>query len=388
MADQSVTCPTCGKKIPLTKALRADIEDALKRQFEHDLTEQERRLRESFERTLESDRERVLKEALTQAERKLANDLAAMRHEITEQARELEEARRQELALRKRERDLERQRQDLEVALARQLDAERQKIIEETQTRVTEAHRLKDAEKERQLLDMRRQIDELRRKAEQGSQQLQGEAGEMELESTLRDLCRSDEIHPISQGVRGADLHHLVLDARGVRAGAILWECKNTRHWSDTWIPKLKADQRTIRADLAVLVTACLPKGVSRFAYIDGVLVTDFASVAGVAAIGTSPAPLGSAGPPCRGPQGGTTRAAPSLSDRHRLPPPRRGRRRSLRVHAAGPRPGAPRRRTPVGPPCPTARRRDDECGRDVRGPAGTRPCPAANREARVAGRG
>lgn len=285
MADQSVTCPTCGKKIPLTKALRADIEDALKRQFEHDLTEQERRLRESFERTLESDRERVLKEALTQAERKLANDLAAMSHEITEQARELEEARRHELALRKRERDLERQRQDLEVALARQLDAERQKIIEETQTRVTEAHRLKDAEKERQLLDMRRQIDELRRKAEQGSQQLQGEAGEMELESTLRDLCRSDEIHPISQGVRGADLHHLVLDARGVRAGAILWECKNTRHWSDTWIPKLKADQRTIRADLAVLVTACLPKSVSRFGYIDGVLVTDFASVAGVAAI-------------------------------------------------------------------------------------------------------
>jgi hypothetical protein len=285
MADQSVTCPTCGKKVPLTKALRADIEDALKRQFEHDLTEQERRLRESFERALESDRERVQKEALTQAERKLANDLAAMSHEIEAQARELEEARRQELALRKRERDLDRQRQDLEVALARQLDAERQKIVEETQTRVTEAHRLKDAEKERQLLEMRRQIDELRRKAEQGSQQLQGEAGEMELESTLRELCRFDEIHPISQGVRGADLHHVVLDARGVRAGAILWECKNTRHWSDTWIPKLKNDQRTIRADLAVLVSACLPKGVSRLAYIDGVLVTDFASVAGVAAI-------------------------------------------------------------------------------------------------------
>jgi Uncharacterized protein conserved in bacteria (DUF2130) len=75
------------------------------------------------------------------------------------------------------------------------------------------------------------------------------------------------------------------VDGRGIRAGAILWECKNTRHWSDTWIPKLKADQRAIRADVAVLVTACLPKGVSRLAYVDGVLVTDFSCAAGVAAI-------------------------------------------------------------------------------------------------------
>ena len=285
MADQSVTCPACGKKIPLTRALRADIEEALKRQFDHDLAERERQLRASFEHARDTDRERAEEEARTQIERKMATDLAAMQAQIAEQARELQEARTEELALRKRERDLDRQRQDLELALARRLDEERQKIVDDTAVRLAEAHRLKDAEKERQLADMRRQIDDLRRKAEQGSQQLQGEAGEMELESALRELCRSDDFQPISQGVRGADLHHVVVDGRGIRAGAILWECKNTRHWSDTWISKLKADQRAIRADVAVLVTACLPKGVSRLAYVDGVLVTDFSCAAGVAAI-------------------------------------------------------------------------------------------------------
>src|SRR5207253_1893153 len=79
--------------------------------------------------------------------------------------------------------------------------------------------------------------------------------------------------------------HHVVVDARGAKAGAILWECKNTRHWSNDWIAKLKQDQRALHADLAVLVTACLPKGCTRFAIIDGVLVSDFACAASLAAV-------------------------------------------------------------------------------------------------------
>ena len=248
MHDQSIPCPRCGHEIALTQAIRADIEASLKRRFEAEIASRERALRDEFERALD-------------------------------------EARKQELSLRKRERELERKQQDLELTVIRQLDEERRRIVEETQTRAAEEHRLRDAEKERQLADMRRQIDELRRRAEQGSQQLQGEAGEGALEATLREACRADDIQPVSQGIRGADLHHIVFDGRGVRVGAILWECKNTRHWSDAWIPKLKTDQRAIHADIAILVTACLPKGVSRFAYVDGVLVTDFTSVPGIAAI-------------------------------------------------------------------------------------------------------
>jgi hypothetical protein len=64
-----------------------------------------------------------------------------------------------------------------------------------------------------------------------------------------------------------------------------LWECKNTKHFSEGWIAKLKDDQRAYRADVAVLVTAALPKGCSRFTIVDGVLVTDFACAGALAAV-------------------------------------------------------------------------------------------------------
>ena len=94
-----------------------------------------------------------------------------------------------------------------------------------------------------------------------------------------------DDISGIGQGVRGADVHQVVVDARGVKRGAILWECKNARNWSDGWIAKLKADQRSLHADVAVLVTAALPKDCRRFTMIDGVLVTDFACAGALAAV-------------------------------------------------------------------------------------------------------
>jgi len=281
MADQSIACPSCGKKIPLSRALRAEIETSLKAEF----SERERELRGEFARALEADRERAEKDGVKKAEQKLANDLQALREQVREQAGELEDARRVELALRKREQALERKQADLEVTIARTMADERAKIVTETEERAAEAHRLKDAEKERQFADMRRQIEDLKRKADQGSQQLQGEAGEDEIEAILRQAFPMDEIGGIGQGVRGADVHQVVVDARGARRGSILWECKNARNWSDGWIAKLKADQRSLRADVAVLVTAALPKDCRRFTIVDGILVTDFACAGALAAV-------------------------------------------------------------------------------------------------------
>jgi hypothetical protein len=281
MADQSISCPSCNRKIPLTRALRAEIESSLKEQFE----DRERQLKESFDRQREEEAQRVWKEAAAIAERQLGDELSALREQVADPKTRLDEARGLELSLRKRERELARRQEDLELSVARQLDAERGRIISDVQERITEEHRLKDAEKERQLGDMRRQIEDLKRKADQGSQQLQGEANEGELETLLRSTFPTDEIVSIGQGVRGADVHQIVIDARGRRCGSILWECKNARNWSDGWIAKLKQDQRGLRADLAVLVSSSLPKGCARFALSDGVVVTDFACAAALAAV-------------------------------------------------------------------------------------------------------
>ena len=270
MAEPSITCSSCGKKIPLTRALRAEIEASV---------------RDEYDGRLADEVERARNQAGKDAERKSAHELAALKEELDTQAKDLERARQTELALRRRERDLERKQQELDLTIARQLDDERNRIVVETETRLVEQQRLKDAEKERQLADMRRQIEDLKRKADQGSQQLQGEAGEDELESILRATFPWDDIAPVPQGIRGADLHQAVVDARGRRCGAILWECKNARNWSEGWLAKLKEDQRTLRADVAVLVTASLPKGCTHFSVIAGVVVTSFACAAAVASL-------------------------------------------------------------------------------------------------------
>jgi hypothetical protein len=261
--------------------LRDQIELSVKQKFD----DRERELKRAFERQRDEEVQRVWKEAAAIAERQLADELSALREQNAEQQTRIAEAREIELVLRKRERDLDRRQQDLEVTVARQMDEERHRIIAATQARLADAQRLKDVEKERQLTDMRRQIEDLKRKADQGSQQLQGEAGEEELDSLLRSAFPTDEITGIGQGLRGADIHQVVVDARGRRCGGILWECKNARNWSDSWLAKLKQDQRALHADVAVLVSATLPKGCSRFTLTDGVLITDFACATALAAV-------------------------------------------------------------------------------------------------------
>jgi hypothetical protein len=277
MAEQSIACPSCGKKIPLTRALRAEVEQSVKQEFDEALHARERELRAAFEQRLEADLQRAQKEAAKKAEKKMAHEMAVLRAEMKDQARELEEARRNELIMRKRERELDRKHEVLELEVARQVADGRARLVSETEDRLAEEHRLKDAEKERQLADMRHQIEHLKRKAEQGSQQLQGEVGEEQLEALLRSRFPSDDVRAIGPGVRGADLHQTAIDSRGRKGGSILWECKNTRNWNDAWLPKLKQDQRALHADVAVLVSAVLPKGCTRFTLIEGVLVTDFA---------------------------------------------------------------------------------------------------------------
>jgi len=281
--DQTIACPKCGETIRLTQALRAEIESSLKRDFERALNARERDLQKAYDEQVEEIRRSAEKGAMRAAERKLGSEVADLRDQLKEQAEALDAARRLERDLRKRERELEHQKSNLELTVARTVDAERARVAAEVQHRVSEEHRLKDAEKDRQLTDLRRQIDDLRRSADAGSQQLQGEAGEGELESILRERFPTDDINAVAPGVRGADIHHIVVDPRGARCGSLLWECKNTKHWSDTWIPKLKDDQRARRADVAVLVTSALPRGCSRFTMVDGVIVTEFACAGAVA---------------------------------------------------------------------------------------------------------
>ena len=153
-----------------------------------------------------------------------------------------------EVALRKEKSVLEEQRKEMALEIQRRVDAERQRIEETT----ADAFRLREAEWRKKIDDAQRANEDLKRKLEQGSQQLQGEVLELELEALLGTAFPFDGIEPVRKGARGADVIQTVRLRSGVNCGRIIWETKRAENWSNAWIGKLKDDQQTAGGELAV----------------------------------------------------------------------------------------------------------------------------------------
>ena len=187
----------------------------------------------------------------------------------------LAEAQKQQAALMRKERELDDARREMELTIEKQVQASLGAAREKAKREAEDAMKLRVTEKEEQIASMQRQIEELRRKAEQGSQQLQGEAQELELETTLRARFPRDLIAPVPKGEFGGDVLQQVMGPLDQPCGMLLWEAKQTKNWSDAWLGKLRDDQRKARADVALIVSSALPKGVHTFDQIDGVWVTD-----------------------------------------------------------------------------------------------------------------
>ena len=268
MTKETIKCPECGEVIELSEAISHDIEIRLKQQYEN-----------KIEKTKKSIEEKAKKEVQESLNIKISD----LNEQLEEKTKNLKEAQKQEIELRKRQRELVEKEEKLELELSRKIDAERQKIIQKTSKEFEETHRLKDAEKDKQLDDMKRQIDELKRKAEQGSQQMQGEVLELELEESLKEEFPFDVIEPVAKGVKGGDIIQTVKTPSGRICGKILWETKRTKNWSESWIQKLKDDQRDAKADLAILASESLPKGLQHFRLMSGVWVTDILSAVSLA---------------------------------------------------------------------------------------------------------
>lgn len=272
MDDQFITCQKCGEKIPLSEALTQQIEDGLRQSLEAE-----------YKNKFLADSARIAQEAEKKATEKLALELRDRDEQIKEKSELLEAAQAAEIELRKKTREIEERERNFELEMQRGLDEEREKIRKDAEMKVVEEHRLDDRQKDEQLEAMRKQIEELKRRAEQGSQQAQGEALELELEDLLRQKFPHDEIEPVPKGMRGADVIQTVCNSLGQPCGKIIWESKRTKNWSNDWIPKLKDDLRTAKADIAVLTSTIFPRDVDGIREYDGVWLTDFPSCIGLA---------------------------------------------------------------------------------------------------------
>lgn len=276
-------CPHCGKPIHLTEAFKHQIEGKLRADFERTSKKREEELREEMEGKLRQERARLEEQVRKKAQETVATELTDLKSALAEKEKQVEKMREEELALRRAKRELEERESNLKVEVARKIDEERRNIEASISAKLAEQHHMKDLEKDKQISDTRRQVEELQRKLDQGSQQAQGEVMEEELEATLRRLFPHDDIRPVEKGQRGADVIQEVKTPSGRPCGLIVWESKRTKNWSDGWVAKLKDDQIAQKADLAVIVSEVLPKGMSRLGNMNGVWVCDFPCTAGLA---------------------------------------------------------------------------------------------------------
>ncbi len=290
MAEAVINCPFCGKAIPLTEAIFHQIRDELRKEFETEakkrqdeiarreeiVSKKEKELAEEVSRLVALEKKKLEDEARREAEKKVSLELKDLQEQVREKEQRLEEFRKIELELRKERRELEDRHKALELELSRKLDDEREKIKEEAVKAIAEEHRLKDLEKDKKIADMLQQIEELKRKAEEGPIQRKGEVLEIEIEDILRSRFPMDQIEPVSKGKRGADVLQRVHNQFGQYCGTIIWEAKRTKGWNEGWIDKLKEDQREAKAEIAVIVTTAMPREADHFELIDGVWVTNY----------------------------------------------------------------------------------------------------------------
>jgi hypothetical protein len=287
---ETIICPSCGNEIALSDALSKQIEEkyeksykaAIKRKDDEykakaaELESAKESMAEQVANQVKQAKAKIEQDVKRKYESEIGLELKDLKQQIDEKSKKLDESQVKELEFRKKQREYEEKTKSLELEITRRTDEARLKITEEVAKKAVEDNRLKLAEKDKQLEGMHKQIEELKRKSEQGSQQIQGEVVEVELEKALKNTFPIDEILPVEKGISGADIIQLVRNSLGQACGTIIWETKQAKDWSDKWLGKLREDQRAKRAEVAVLMTRVLPDGITRFSQMEGIWVTNY----------------------------------------------------------------------------------------------------------------
>jgi hypothetical protein len=311
MSSNNIKCPNCGSEFDVQNVLSADVEQKLRQQFEKQwqqslnqvnadkkkleeeqnlFEEKKKKQNELFQQKLQQEKQKIEIEIQQQLRKSISadfeNELRLLKQNNLDNEERLKAARQKEYEFLKKEQELKTREQELEILLQKKLIAERNSLvqqirkeeIERTTLKETE-YQLKVKELEKQLDDQRRLAEEMKRRVEQGSMQLQGEAQELLLEEILRDHFPYDNVSEVGKGVEGADCMQTVHNKIGSECGKIIFESKRTKTFQNAWIEKLKNDMRSKQADVAILVTQVYPKEMSCFGERDGVWICSFSEV-------------------------------------------------------------------------------------------------------------
>ena len=268
-----------------SKDAESAVREAAVREREAALAKAKQGLDAQVAETLRQERGAITAEesrkAKLEAKLELATDLDRKAKEIDElqevlklRDAKLAQSQKAEAELLRKQRELDDTKREFELTIEKRIQEGLDVTRAQARKEAEEQLNLKVLEKEQTIQSMKGKIEELQRRAEQGSQQLQGEVLELELEALLRARFPFDSIEPVPKGEYGGDVIHQVKGQTGQACGSILWEFKRTKNWSDSWLAKLRGDQRVAKAETSVLVSYALPKGVESFDLIEGVWVT------------------------------------------------------------------------------------------------------------------
>lgn len=273
MENITVKCPNCKSDIKLTESLAAPFVETLKVQYEEKMA--------AKEASFANERENISKEEAKKARRALDLEIAGKTNEIYEltellktRDEKLKAAQDAQAELLRKTRELDDAKREMELTIEKSVQEKLLNEREKAKKEVEEELTLKVKEKELTISSMAKQIEDLKRKAEQGSQQLQGEVQEIAIEEMLKSKFPTDRIDPVPKGEHGGDALHRVIGQNSKPCGTILWESKRTKNWSDGWISKVKEDLRAAKGDVAIIVTRALPKEIDSFDLVEGVWIT------------------------------------------------------------------------------------------------------------------
>jgi hypothetical protein len=303
-----IKCPNCAHVFPMEEAMAEDYKKELREKM---LSFTKQRDKEFQDKVAALDAEKLQQQKafdaqLAEEKTKLKDNLEEnLRKSISadfetklqmlegnakDNAEKLKLAREKELEFLRREESLKVKEEEMELAFQRKMQEQRNELVEQIRKQEAEKNSIKDTEHQLRLKELEKQLDdqkklaeEMKRKAEQGSMQLQGEVQELILEELLRTNYPFDLIEEVGKGVRGADCVQVVRNQFGQECGKIIYESKRTKDFGGDWIEKLKKDMRSMGIDVAVIVSQCYPKGMDCFGQRDGIWICSFEEVNAVA---------------------------------------------------------------------------------------------------------
>lgn len=302
--NSTIKCPQCHHEFPIGNALAQEIENDIRQKYlkrynedKNKLEAEKQQLAKEAEqlKTLSENQDQIVADKLKQAKmqleqeaiKKAAGEMQAqmemLNKELTDKTLKLRESQKKELELMVKEKQILEREQTLKLDMEKQM-LEKSKEIEDRAKKLEgEKFDLKIKELEKKLADQVELAETMRRKAEQGSMQLQGEVQELALEDLLRGTFPFDQIEEVAKGVKGADCVQHVKNNLAQACGKIIYESKRTKAFTNEWIEKLKADMRAQQADIAVIVTEVLPRDMDAFGFKDGVWICRFSEVKALA---------------------------------------------------------------------------------------------------------